>query len=195
MRRAGVGTQRASPHLTHAQRRPSEGSTALITDILVEHPWLTSAGLAVLLVAGPVVGALLASRRRLAWVLAAASTVPVALLTLVPVDRELVTRCTVQWQLPGPGRVEILANVVLFVAPALLAGVASRRPLLVLLALSGLSVAVEALQALAPALGRSCDTSDWLSNTIGAALGAGLAAAALHLARLRGRPGRSSPAG
>jgi hypothetical protein len=34
-----------------------------------------------------------------------------------------------------------------------------------------------------PALGRSCDTTDWSSNTIGAAIGAVLAAVALHLAR------------
>ena len=161
----------------------------------MDHPWLTSAGLALLLVAGPVVGALLACRRRLAWALAAAAMVPVALLTLVPVDRELFARCTVAWQLPSLGRVELMANVVLFVAPALLAGVASGRPLLVLLLLSGLSVTVEGLQALAPALGRSCDTSDWLSNTIGAVLGAGLAGAALHLARSAGRPRRSSSAG
>ena len=111
-----------------------------------------------------------------------------ALLTLVPVDRELFARCTVQWALPGPGRVELLANVVLFVGPALLAGVASRRPLLVCLSLSAVSAALEALQALVPALGRSCDTTDWLSNTIGAALGAGLALAALLL----GRPDRRS---
>lgn len=75
----------------------------------------------------------------------------------------------------------------LTVAPALLAGVAARRPLLIGLLLSAVSAAVEGLQALLPALGRSCDTSDWLSNTIGAVLGAGLAAAALLLARPDGR--------
>jgi VanZ family protein len=88
-----------------------------------------------------------------------------------------------QWALPTPGRVELLANVVLFAGPALLAGVASREPVVVLVVLSGLSGAVEALQALVPELGRSCDTTDWLSNTIGAGTGAGLAAAALLLAR------------
>lgn len=73
-----------------------------------------------------------------------------------------------------------MANVVLFVTPGLLAGVASRRPVVVLVALSGLSGTLEALQAFVTGLGRSCDT-DWLSNTIGAATGAGLAAVALFL--------------
>ena len=54
---------------------------------------------------------------------------------------------------------------------------------MVLAALIGLSVSLEALQALVPGLGRSCDTNDWLSNTIGAAVGTGLAAAALALNR------------
>lgn len=87
--------------------------------------------------------------------------------------------------MPTPSRVELFGNVVLFVGPTLLAGVATRRPLLVLLAASGIAAAIEALQAAAPAIGRSCDTTDWLSNTIGAAIGAGLAALALLLARRR----------
>lgn len=146
---------------------------------------MSPAALGLLVVLGPFGGAWLARRTRLAWLLCACALVPVALLTLVPVDRELFARCTVQWALPTPGRVELLANVVLFVGPALLAGVASRRPLVVLVAFSGLSAALEALQALVPALGRSCDTTDWSSNTTGAAIGAGLAAAALILARAR----------
>ncbi|WP_156186412.1 VanZ family protein [Cellulosimicrobium funkei] len=43
------------------------------------------------------------------------------------------------------------------------------------------------VQALSPALGRSCDTNDWLSNSIGALLGAGLAVVALRLATRRDR--------
>ena len=64
--------------------------------------------------------------------------------------------------------VGLMANLVLFVRPALF----------------GLSVVLEALQALVPGLGRSCDTTDWLSNTIGAATGAAHAAAALALAHV-----------
>lgn len=155
----------------------------MISTILVEHPWLSPTALIVLVVATPVAGRLLAGRPRPAWLLAGAALLPVALLTLTPVDRELFARCTVHWALPTPGRVELMANVVLFVAPVLLAGLATRRPVAVLLAASALSAGIEALQAAVPAIGRSCDTGDWLSNTIGAGIGAVLAVVALQVAR------------
>jgi hypothetical protein len=110
----------------------AEGRSALITNVLLSHTWLTPTALVVLLVGGSFAGARLARRRQLAWGLAGISLVPVALLILVPVDRELFARCTVQWALPSAGRVELMANV-LFVGPALLAGVAWRRPLLICL--------------------------------------------------------------
>src|SRR5689334_17933792 len=102
----------------------------MITNALVERPWLSPAFLALVVVAGPVVGCWLAGRPRLLRSLLGLSLVPVAVLTLVPVDRDLIDRCTVQWSVPTPGRVELFANLVLFVAPVLLAGVATRRPLL-----------------------------------------------------------------
>jgi VanZ family protein len=71
---------------------------------------------------------------------------------------------------------------VLFVPPALLLAVATRRPVLALLLGASLSAAIELVQALVPAIGRSCDTNDWTSNTIGAAIGAGLGWLALRLA-------------
>ncbi|GLY98519.1 VanZ family protein [Actinoplanes sp. NBRC 103695] len=67
----------------------------------------------------------------------------------------------------------------LFVAPVLLAGVATRRPLVVM---------VEVFQAAVPALGRSCDSGDWMTNTIGAVIGALLALLSLVLARYWSRP-------
>jgi len=155
----------------------------MISTVLVERPWLSPALLAVIVAAGVLAGPWLVPRRRLTWVLAAASLLPVVALTLVPVDRELFARCTVQWALPTPGRVELMANVVLFAAPVLLAGVATRRPLVALLVGSGASVLVEAFQAAVPAIGRSCDTNDWLANTIGAALGAAVAWVALRRAQ------------
>ncbi|MDN4162964.1 VanZ family protein [Nocardioides abyssi] len=155
----------------------------MITTVLVEHPWLSPTALLVLVVLGPFVGAWLATRPRLAWAATALALVPVAVLTLVPVDRELFSRCEVDWSLPTIGRVELAANVVLFVAPALLAAVASRRPALAVLGASVLSAAVEAMQALVPALGRSCATNDWLSNTIGAVVGGLLGWLALSLVR------------
>lgn len=160
----------------------------MITNVLVAHPWLSPLALALLVVAGPLVGSWLVGRRRLAWTLFGASLLPVLLLTLVPVDRELFERCSVGWVLPTPGRVELMANVLLFVAPVLLAAVALRRPLVALLGGVAASALVEVGQALVPALGRSCDTNDWLSNSIGALVGAGLAVVALRLATRRGAP-------
>ncbi|HWV78226.1 MAG TPA: VanZ family protein [Isoptericola sp.] len=167
----------------------------MISTVLVTHPWLSPTALVVLVVAGWLAGPWLADRPRLAAVLGALSLVPLALLTLVPVDRELFARCSVGWALPTPGRVELMANVVLFVPPVYLAAVALRRPALALLAGSAASAAIEAVQALAPAIGRSCDTNDWLSNTIGAAAGALLAAAALRRRRRRAqaRPTGTNP--
>jgi VanZ family protein len=73
--------------------------------------------------------------------------------------------------------------VTLFVLPVLLLGVASRRPARALIAGTLLSAAIEATRAALPVLGRSCDTNDWLSITIGALVVALLARAALGLAR------------
>jgi glycopeptide antibiotics resistance protein len=161
----------------------------VIITVLVDHPWLSPTALALMVVLGPVLGSRLVPHPRLAWWLTGLTLVPVAVLTLVPVDRELFARCTVQWTLPTPGRVELMANLVLFVAPALLAGIASRRPLLAVLAGSALSAVVEAGQALVPAIGRSCDTNDWLSNTLGAVVGGVLALVALRLASVRSGDG------
>lgn len=169
----------------------------MISTLLVEHPWVSPALLVLVVVAGGVAGPWLAARRRLTWALAAASTLPILALTLVPVDRELSARCTMQWALPTPGRVELMANVALFVAPVLLVGTATRRPVLALLAGTGASVLVEAVQALLPVIGRSCDTNDWLSNTIGAAVGAAVAWTSVRRAtRSSGPvPGHPAPSG
>lgn len=165
----------------------------MITNVLLEHPWLSPAALGLAVLLGPVIGSRLVARPRAAWVLAAVSLLPVLALTLVPVDREPFERCVVQWAVPTFGRVELMANVVLFVAPVLLAGVASRRPLLALLGGSATSAAIEAVQALVPAIGRSCDTTDWTSNTLGALVGALLAWAALLLAVRTGRGADGGP--
>jgi hypothetical protein len=45
----------------------------------------------------------------------------------------------VQWALPTPSRVELMANVVLFVPPALLLAVATGRPVLALILGAGMS--------------------------------------------------------
>lgn len=151
----------------------------MIATILVEHPWLSPTAFAALLVLGPLVVRWLVPRPTLARAATALSLLPLAALTLVPVQRELYSRCEVAWVLPTFGRVELAANVVLFAGPALLALAATRRAWLVVVAGSGLSAAIEAFQALVPALGRSCSTNDWLSNTIGVLLGVAVGAVGL----------------
>ena len=170
----------------------------MIAELLVRSPWLAPLVLAVMVLLGPVVGAWAVDRPRLARWLAGASLVPLAALTLVPTGRRSALGCTVQLVLPVLGRVEPLANVALFVAPVLLAGVATRRPVRVVLAASALSASIETLQALVVALGRSCDTSDWVSNTLGAVTGGVLAWLGLALTRRgpwRSRPRPAGPSG
>ncbi|WP_300678966.1 VanZ family protein [Nocardioides sp.] len=157
----------------------------MITNVLLAHHWISPTALIVLVLLGPPLGAWLARRPRLAEVLALVALVPVGIVTLAPVRRELYWRCEVAWTFPSIDRAELAANVVLFVAPILLATVALRRPLLAFASGSTLSAAIEAFQALVPALGRSCSTNDWMTNTMGAALGAVLGGLALLLARRR----------
>lgn len=154
----------------------------MITTFLVEHPWLSPTALALLIVLGPPLGAWLRSRPRVAWALAGLAAVPVVALTFVPTGRRVEQTCEVAWYLTAPSRVEPLANVVLFVPIALLLAVALGRPLLAFAVASATSVAVEAVQAAVPALGRSCSTIDLYSNVVGAALGAVLGAVACWLA-------------
>jgi VanZ family protein len=70
---------------------------------------------------------------------------------------------------------------------ALFASLRYRRPLAVLAAVSLLSVLIELVQAALPALGRACDTNDWLMNTVGAAVGALLAIGIIVGSRRRRR--------
>ncbi|WP_322920573.1 VanZ family protein [Nocardioides renjunii] len=164
----------------------------MITTVLVEHRWLTTTALVLLVVLGPAVGYWLTDRPRLAGAAALLSLVPVAALTLMPTSRDLAVGCAVEWAMPSLGAVEPMANLVLFVPPALLLGVALRRPIAVLVGASAVSALIELAQAFLTGLGRSCSTNDWLSNTLGAALGAGLAVAALWLRSYVDRSGESS---
>ena len=163
----------------------------MLSTVLVENPWLIPVGLLVLLLAGPAAGALLVSRPRLTACLLFVAVLAVAVLTLTPTVREMTRTCTIEWSWPVLGAVETAANLILFVPITLLAGVLTRRPWLTVLVTSGASALVEAGQALAPALGRSCSTNDWWFNTLGAVLGALLALVALALHRRRSRAGQS----
>jgi len=164
----------------------------MISTFLVEHRWLAPTALVLLLGVGPVVGSWLVAWPKTAWVLTGVTLLPVVFLTLRPQDRELFARCEVRWEVPTLIGPESMANILLFVAPVLLASVATRRPVLVMVAGSGLSAMVETFQAVVPALGRSCDSGDWVNNTIGAVIGALLAFLSLVLAPYWSRRARSS---
>lgn len=153
----------------------------MITTFLIEHRWITTVAFWLLVVVGPVLGAWLVSRPRLATGLGLAGLAPTVALTLVPSGRPSTVRCVAEWSLPTFGAVEIMANVVLFAVPVLLLGVAFRAPLRVLLVASLASAAIEGVQAVATVLGRACTTGDWLANTLGAALGAVLAIVAIRV--------------
>ena len=160
----------------------------MISTFLVDHSAAVPGALLLVAAVCVGVGAVVLRRgphRLLGW-LAGAALLPVAALTLSPTTHRAFEVCAVQFSVPRLGSVELLANVALFVPPVFFAAAATRRPLLVLAAGTGLSAAIEALQAAVPALGRSCDTSDWAMNTAGAVLGALLAAAVSR----RWAPGR-----
>jgi len=142
--------------------------------------------LAAFAIAGPLTAWWLASRRRTAGVLAAAALVPLALLTLSPTRRSMTFGCAVDWS-PQLTAAEPLANVLLFVPFTLLLAVATQRPVRAALAGSVLSFGIEGVQAVVTQIGRSCDTSDWIANTTGAAIGATLAAVGLGFARWQAR--------
>ncbi|EMD22382.1 VanZ family protein [Amycolatopsis azurea] len=167
----------------------------MITNFLLDHSALVPVAILLVALLCAVLGLLFAGRRRILWALAGVSLVPVFALTLVPTGRtidEIV--CTVQFSLPTLGAVELLANVALFLPPVCFAALASRRPLAMLAAGSALSAVIEALQALVPAIGRACDTNDWLMNTLGAILGALLAAGTARPANRRAQSGSSTGA-
>ncbi|MFD5247825.1 VanZ family protein [Amycolatopsis sp. NPDC058340] len=148
----------------------------MITNFLLDHSALVPVAILLVALVCAVLGHLFADKPRVLWSLAGVALVPVFALTLVPTGRtidEIV--CTVQFSLPTLGSVELLANVALFLPPVCFAALASRRPVTMLAAGSALSAVIETLQAFVPAIGRACDTNDWLMNTLGALVAAGMA--------------------
>lgn len=160
----------------------------MITNWVIDHPWSNVVDAVLLLVLGLPLGSWLAAHPGRARWAAALSLVPVAVLTMAPTGRRSpVVGCTVQWSLPQFATPELMANVLLFAVPALLVTVATRRPGTTLAAATALSVGIEAVQAVAVDLGRACDTTDWVCNTLGAALGVALGGGALLLHGRRGK--------
>ncbi|WP_424217300.1 VanZ family protein (plasmid) [Streptomyces sp. BI20] len=80
-------------------------------------------------------------------------------------------------------------NVLLFLPLAAFGAWTTRRPVPVALGCVGLSAVIEVAQALTPGVGRACDSTDLWTNALGAALGAGLAAAGPLRRAARARTG------
>lgn len=158
----------------------------MLSTLLIEAPWLAFGVLIAVIVVAPVVGVWLARLPRLTAVLFGLAVVVTLALTLSPdgVPRSDVT-CNVGLPYLAPTAVESTANVLLFVPVAFFAGVRWRRPVIAAVGASAFSVLVEVVQAVVPGIGRACDTSDWITNTIGAVVGGVLAAVSVQWARRR----------
>jgi glycopeptide antibiotics resistance protein len=154
----------------------------MIATLLIPSSSVGMTVLAAFAILGPLVAWWLASHRRIAGVLAALAVVPVLLLTLSPTQRSMTFGCAIDWS-PQLTAAEPLANVLLFVPCTLALAVAIGRPVRALAAGTGLSLAIELVQAVVTPIGRSCDTSDWIANTAGAVIGACVAAIGMALAR------------
>jgi glycopeptide antibiotics resistance protein len=160
----------------------------LVLNFLIENRWVTSLLLVSALMLSPLVGVWLSRRPGLACAATILAGLGVLIFVLTPVDRELFAVRTVEWSPLSLGRVELVANLLLFVPLSLCGAVWSFRPAASVVVASIFSLAIEVVQAAAPALGRSCSTNDWLYNTVGAMAGGVLGAVALRLSR-RQRPG------
>lgn len=160
----------------------------MLATFLVQYPWIAPLALQCFVVVSPFLGQWLLPRRRLTGALGLAAAVVVLALVFIPTGRELTVSCIVEWTLPLPRAVEPFANVVLFVPLAYLGALLTRRPVVAAGIAIGASALIEATQAVLPVLGRSCSTGDWLANSIGALIGAGLGWIALSLARRRAAP-------
>jgi hypothetical protein len=154
----------------------------VLSTLLVQASWIPATVLLLAVLTGPFVGAAIAPRRRLLRALFIVSLVIVAGLTLYPEGGPGTdVTCAVEVPYFGVRAVETLANVLLFIPPVLLAGLLARRPLLAIIGGSATSALIELVQAFVPAIGRACDTGDWITNTIGSVLGGAIALAALAL--------------
>ncbi|KQQ20586.1 hypothetical protein ASF48_08145 [Rathayibacter sp. Leaf299] len=161
----------------------------MLSTLLVTVPWLAFAVLVGVIVIAPFAGRVLVARPRATAALLSAALVAVAALTLYPESGRTAPEvaCAVEWPTLTPTAVESMANILLFVPVAFLAGVRWRRPVAAIVGASALSAVVELVQAVVPAIGRACDTSDGITNTLGAVVGGLLAHAVLSWRR---RPAR-----
>ncbi|MBO9041514.1 MULTISPECIES: VanZ family protein [Curtobacterium] len=160
----------------------------MISTFLVEHATLVRIGFWVAVAAATVLAWVLHwfRLRRVLLCLSAVALVAVLVLTLLPDGaRPGGATCTAQFSVPFQG-IDTLANVAMLLPLVLFLGTATNRPLTVLAGAVALSAVIELVQALAPVLGRRCDTNDWFMNSVGAVLGAVIALVICAIIR-RGR--------
>jgi len=149
----------------------------VISTFLVEHAPLVRIGFWVAVAAATLLAWVLhrLRLRRVLLGLSAVALIAVLVLTLVPDGaRPGGVTCTVQFSVPFQG-IDTLANVAMLLPLVLFLGTATNRPLTILTGAVALSAVIEVVQALAPVLGRRCDTDDLAMNTVGAVLGAVIA--------------------
>ena len=157
----------------------------MAASLLAQNPELARAGIVVLLLAAPTVAGWLRSRSRVAWALVLWSVVLLAALTLLPAAPKADMTCELAFAPRDLLRIEPLANIILFVPLTLALTAATRRPWTAFLVGAGASAMIELLQFGVPMIGRSCTSTDWVANTVGAGLGAALASFGLLLADRR----------
>lgn len=163
----------------------------MISTIMAEYFLLARLVLGVGFVAAVIVAGVLARRaesgRRIATGITVAAVILVVGLTFSPdpTGVQETVACNLR---PYAFAFDVL-NMALFLLPALFAVVASRRPLLVALAVPVASAAIELVQLLLPGFGRRCDVDDWLANTIGGLVGVLIGLVILWLARRRANAG------
>ncbi|MFE2943358.1 VanZ family protein [Streptomyces sp. NPDC059255] len=103
------------------------------------------------------------------WVASIAATIS---LTLWTTGGDTAAQCVVNKDILEPfGTVQGQLNVAMFVPFGLLGALATRRLALMAPLCALFPALIETFQGLAPFISRLCDTSDFVSNTIGAALG------------------------
>jgi VanZ family protein len=157
----------------------------VLSTLLIHIPWMAFSVLVGILAVAPFVGAWLVKKPRLVRALLVAAALVVAALTLYPDgDPSPGRTCAVQLPYLAPTAVESTANILLFVPVAFLFGIAWRRPVAAALLTVATSAVIETVQALVLVIGRACDTSDLITNSIGAILG-GLCAYGAILRRRR----------
>lgn len=119
----------------------------MITNFLVDNSAMVPVVLLLVAVVCVCVGCVVVRWRygcRILWALAMVSVLPIVALTLVPTSARVdEVVCAVQFYVPTLNRVEVMANVALFVPPVYFATLATRRPLLVVLAGVALSARAE----------------------------------------------------